>query len=75
MPDRSHLRTAFSAITRVADALLTSRGSETVQALAGEQIPVVSHLGFVPRRGATGSPYRDGIRPCGVPGPDSASPL
>jgi ketopantoate hydroxymethyltransferase len=41
------LRAAFSAITGGADAVLTSRGSETVRALAAEQIPVVCHLGWV----------------------------
>jgi 3-methyl-2-oxobutanoate hydroxymethyltransferase len=30
--------------------VLTSRGAETVRALAHEQIPVVGHLGFVPRK-------------------------
>jgi 3-methyl-2-oxobutanoate hydroxymethyltransferase len=44
------LRTAFAAITGGADAVLTSRGAETVRALAHEQIPVVGHLGFVPRK-------------------------
>jgi 3-methyl-2-oxobutanoate hydroxymethyltransferase len=44
------LRAAFSAIIGGADAVLTSRGGETVRALAAEQIPVVGHLGFVPRK-------------------------
>jgi 3-methyl-2-oxobutanoate hydroxymethyltransferase len=44
------LRAAFSAVTGGADAVLTSRGGETVRALASEQIPVVGHLGFVPRK-------------------------
>ena len=44
------LRAAFSAITGGADAVLTSRGAETVRALTAEQIPVVGHLGFVPRK-------------------------
>jgi 3-methyl-2-oxobutanoate hydroxymethyltransferase len=55
------LRTAFSAITGGADAVLTSRGSETVRALAGEQIPVVGHLGFVPRK----STWVGGVRAVG----------
>jgi 3-methyl-2-oxobutanoate hydroxymethyltransferase len=44
------LRTAFTAITSGADAVLCSRGYETVKMLAGEQIPVMGHLGFVPRK-------------------------
>ena len=55
------LRTAFAAITGGADAVLTSRGSETVRALAHEQIPVVGHLGFVPRK----STWVGGVRAVG----------
>jgi 3-methyl-2-oxobutanoate hydroxymethyltransferase len=55
------LRTAFSAITGGADAVLTSRGSETVRSLADEQIPVVGHLGFVPRK----STWVGGVRAVG----------
>jgi 3-methyl-2-oxobutanoate hydroxymethyltransferase len=55
------LRIAFSAITWGADAVLTSRGSETVRALAHEQIPVVGHLGFVPRK----STWVGGVRAVG----------
>jgi len=55
------LRSAFSAITGGADAVLTSRGSEAVRALAGEQIPVVGHLGFVPRK----STWVGGVRAVG----------
>jgi 3-methyl-2-oxobutanoate hydroxymethyltransferase len=55
------LRTAFAAITEGADAVLTSRGSETVRALAHEQIPVVGHLGFVPRK----STWVGGVRAMG----------
>ena len=44
------LRTAFSAVTAGADAVLTSRGTNTVRMLAHEQIPVMGHLGFVPRK-------------------------
>ncbi len=55
------LRTAFSAITGGADAVLTSRGDETVRALAHEQIPVVGHLGFVPRK----STWVGGVRAVG----------
>jgi 3-methyl-2-oxobutanoate hydroxymethyltransferase len=55
------LRSAFSAITSGADAVLTSRGAETVRTLAAEQIPVVGHLGFVPRK----STWVGGVRAVG----------
>jgi len=44
------LKAAFTAITSGADAVLSSRGYETVKMLADEQIPVMGHLGFVPRK-------------------------
>lgn len=44
------LRTAFDAILKGADAVLCSRGYDTVRMLADEQIPVMGHLGFVPRK-------------------------
>jgi len=44
------LRTAFGAITAGADAVITGRGYDAVRKLADEQIPVVGHLGFVPRK-------------------------
>ncbi len=44
------LRTAFTAITAGADAVITGRGMDTVKMLAHEQIPVMGHLGFVPRK-------------------------
>jgi 3-methyl-2-oxobutanoate hydroxymethyltransferase len=55
------LRAAFAAVTAGADAVLTSRGYETVRALAAEQIPVVGHLGFVPRK----STWVGGVRAVG----------
>ncbi len=55
------LRAAFAAMTGGADAVLTSRGSATVRALAAEQIPVVGHLGFVPRK----STWVGGVRAIG----------
>ncbi|TPM94651.1 3-methyl-2-oxobutanoate hydroxymethyltransferase [Mesorhizobium sp. B2-1-3A] len=55
------LRTAFSAITTGADAVITGRGHETVRMLANEQIPVMGHLGFVPRK----STWVGGIRAVG----------
>ena len=44
------LKTAVNAMTCGADAIITSRGFETVRMLADEMIPVVGHLGFVPRK-------------------------
>jgi 3-methyl-2-oxobutanoate hydroxymethyltransferase len=44
------LRTAFTAIEAGADAVITARGPDMVRALTAESIPVVGHLGFVPRK-------------------------
>ena len=55
------LRTAFSAITSGADAVITGRGFDTVRMLANERIPVMGHLGFVPRK----STWVGGIRAVG----------
>ncbi|CCV08258.1 Ketopantoate hydroxymethyltransferase [Mesorhizobium metallidurans STM 2683] len=55
------LRTAFSAITSGADAVITGRGHDSVRLLANEQIPVMGHLGFVPRK----STWVGGIRAVG----------
>ncbi len=55
------LRTAFSAIVAGADAVITGRGWDTVRMLAAEQIPVMGHLGFVPRK----STWVGGVRAVG----------
>lgn len=55
------LRTAVTAITKGADAVLCSRGTTTVKMLAAEQIPVMGHLGFVPRK----STWVGGVRAVG----------
>lgn len=55
------LRTAFAAITTGADAIITGRGYDTVRLLANEQIPVMGHLGFVPRK----STWVGGVRAVG----------
>ncbi|MEQ1951717.1 3-methyl-2-oxobutanoate hydroxymethyltransferase [Mesorhizobium yinganensis] len=55
------LRTAFSAIVAGADAVITGRGWDTVKMLAAEQIPVMGHLGFVPRK----STWVGGVRAVG----------
>ncbi len=44
------LRTAFKALTDGADAVITARRLEVVSLLASEDIPVMGHLGFVPRK-------------------------
>jgi len=44
------LRAAFAAISTGADAVITARGYEMVRLLSAESIPVVGHLGFVPRK-------------------------
>lgn len=44
------LRAAFKALTDGADAVLTGRRLSIVSLLAAEDIPVMGHLGFVPRK-------------------------
>ncbi|MCL4069220.1 3-methyl-2-oxobutanoate hydroxymethyltransferase [Pseudomonas sp. GX19020] len=44
------LRTAFRALTDGADAVITARRLSIVSLLAAEDIPVMGHLGFVPRK-------------------------
>ena len=44
------LRAAFGAVTAGADAVITGRSYDIVRMLANEQIPVMGHLGFVPRK-------------------------
>ncbi|RWG06119.1 3-methyl-2-oxobutanoate hydroxymethyltransferase [Mesorhizobium sp.] len=44
------LRMAFRALTDGADAVITARGMATVSLLAAEDIPVMGHLGLVPRK-------------------------
>ena len=55
------LRAAFAAIDAGADAVITARGHEMVRALTAESIPVVGHLGFVPRK----STWVGGVRAVG----------
>lgn len=44
------LATALHALTAGADAVITARRLEVVELLASEGIPVMGHLGFVPKR-------------------------
>lgn len=48
--DDEILRTAFKALTDGADAVITARRLAIVSLLASEDIPVMGHLGFVPRK-------------------------
>ncbi len=44
------LREAFRALSHGADAVLTARSMDVVRELAKEEIPVMGHLGLVPRK-------------------------
>lgn len=44
------LATAFRALSDGADAVITARRLDTVRLLAAEGVPVMGHLGFVPKR-------------------------
>lgn len=44
------LRAGFAAVTSGADAVITGRSPDMVRLLAKEQIPVMGHLGLVPRK-------------------------
>jgi 3-methyl-2-oxobutanoate hydroxymethyltransferase len=48
--DDEILRTAFKALTDGADGIITARRLSVVSLLASEDIPVMGHLGFVPRK-------------------------
>jgi len=48
--DDEILRAAIGALTTGADAVITSRGPAVVEMLAREDIPVMGHLGLVPRK-------------------------
>jgi 3-methyl-2-oxobutanoate hydroxymethyltransferase len=55
------LNAAFLAMKRGADSVYTARGPHIVEMLAKEQIPVMCHLGLVPRR----STWNGGLRAIG----------
>lgn len=48
--DDDLLGTAYSALTSGADAVITARRLEAVRRIADEDIPVMGHLGFVPKK-------------------------
>ena len=55
------LRAAFKAMEDGADSVYTARGPHIVEMLAAEDIPVMCHLGLVPRK----SSWRGGLRAIG----------
>ena len=65
MPDhpteKDVLEAAFLAMKHGADSVYTARGPHIVEMLAHEQIPVMCHLGLVPRR----STWNGGLRAIG----------
>jgi 3-methyl-2-oxobutanoate hydroxymethyltransferase len=48
--DDDLLGTAYAALTHGADAVITARRFESVRRIADEDIPVMGHLGFVPKK-------------------------
>ena len=55
------LRAALGALADGADAVMTARSMKVVRTLAEEDIPVMGHLGLVPRK----STWTDGLRAVG----------
>ena len=55
------LATAFRSLSAGADAVITARRFDAVRLLAAEGVPVMGHLGFVPKR----SNQFGGVRPVG----------
>ena len=61
------LRVAFTALADGADAVITARGLDGVRRLAAEDIPVMGHLGFVPKK----STLYGGVRAVGRTAPEA----
>lgn len=61
------LTAAFAAMKAGADSIYTARGPHIVEMLAREEIPVMCHLGLVPRR----STWRGGLRAVGKTGEEA----
>jgi len=61
------LRDALSALGAGADAVITARGLDGVRRLAHEDIPVMGHLGFVPKK----STLFGGVRAVGRTAPEA----
>ncbi|HSM02004.1 MAG TPA: 3-methyl-2-oxobutanoate hydroxymethyltransferase [Acidimicrobiia bacterium] len=63
------LATALDALTAGADAVITARRLATVSLLADEEIPVMGHLGFVPKQ----STLHGGVRAVGKTAAEAAT--
>ncbi len=63
------LGAAFSALSDGADAVITARGMGCVEALAAEDVPVMGHLGFVPKK----STLYGGVRAVGKTAAEAAT--
>lgn len=63
------LREAFRALGAGADAIMTARSMDVVAALAKEDIPVMGHLGLVPRK----STWTGGLRAVGKTAEEAVS--
>ena len=61
------LSEAFRCLALGADAIMTARGMHIVSALAREDIPVMGHLGLVPRK----SSWKGGLRAVGKTGEEA----
>jgi 3-methyl-2-oxobutanoate hydroxymethyltransferase len=61
------LRDALKALGQGADAVITARGLDSVRRLAHEDIPVMGHLGFVPKK----STLYGGVRAVGKTAPEA----
>ena len=61
------LRDAFAALNAGADAVITARGLDGVRRLAHEDVPVMGHLGFVPKK----STLFGGVRAVGRTAPEA----
>ena len=61
------LRDALKALGAGADAVITARGLDSVRRLAHEDIPVMGHLGFVPKK----STLYGGVRAVGRSAPEA----
>lgn len=63
------LRDAFKALAAGADAVITARGLDGVRRLAHEDIPVMGHLGFIPKQ----STLFGGVRAVGRTAPEASA--
>ncbi len=65
--DDDLLGTAYEALTAGADAVITARRLQAVRRIADEDIPVMGHLGFVPKK----STLYGGVRAVGKTGDEA----